>query len=202
MLHLSLSRSDASGVGTTWAPDALKFFRAVAIPLLVGIVLGSLIGQFSSAPSELVSLSDFREVDAPAFETLLEIWRCVRFPLAAVLLSTSFLGIVLIPALSAYRGFLLGCSVAAAFQSRLFQGLLLSALTIGVPGILGLPAFLFAASDSACVSDALLRFVRMQPYPLSNRSVICAHAALIVLLCAAEFLYSCLLLPVLLQALP
>ena len=170
--------------------------RIVSFPLLIGILFGCLIGTFSSAPQVITALFEVREIEPGLLGILQRLWHCVRFPAFALMISTSFLGVVLIPSLSCFRGFLLGCSVAAAFQSGHINGLLISALTVGIPALFDLPAFMIAATDSFCFAELLLDAVfrrQIRRFPVENG--ISLHAVAIILMCSLEALYFFLLLP-------
>lgn len=72
------------------------------------------------------------------------LWSQLRWPLAAMFLGLTALGVVGIPLLMALRGFLL-CFTAGSFAAVLgMDGLLAAWALLGVSGLVGLPALLLA----------------------------------------------------------
>ena len=92
------------------------------------------------------------ELSLPGVPALL--WRGLRWPLAAFLLSFTALGLLGIPALSALRGFFFTFSVACFAKAYGRGGLAVAFLLQGIPGLLSVPVFLLLATQSfstACV---------------------------------------------------
>ena len=170
----------------------------IALPLLLGLLLGSVMGLFASQPAGIVSSFAF---DFAGGGFLYWLWIGSRFVIAALLLATTFLGFALLPGLSALYGFLFGWGVAAAFRADGFSGLLTAAVSLGIPALLSLPAFLLAASDGANCSLQLLRCFTRGERPIPDgQGAFLRHIALIVFLCFAEALYCAFLLPILRDA--
>ena len=194
MFHSSVSDSPFFPGFRRGAGEGMFPLPLIGVPLLIGILLGSVLGLFGTISSEL-------SVDMTVAGFFPALMRAGCFLIAALLLATSFLGFALIPALSALRGFLLGCGVAAAFQTQGLRGLLLAFFSFGIPALFGLPAFLLASSDSAECSRRLLRcFSRGEVRPPASGGDIPRHILLVALLCLTEALYTAFLLPLILGA--
>ena len=160
----------------------------ISFPMLLGVFSGAVFGLYSVFPTG--------SLPAGLPEAL---WHSCRFVLAALLLATSFLGFVFVPVLSAFRGFLLGCGVAAAFQAESFHGLLLAFFSCGIPALFGLSAFLPAASGAMACSRQLLRcFSRGETRPPEISEDFPRQLLAIAVLCLAEAVYTAFLLPAIL----
>ena len=178
-----------------------KEFALIALPLLIGVVAGSCIGMFSSIPEEFNSLTEFLQESSGEIDGLPASLRSFRMVFFSLLLAFTLYGVVLLPPLSLFRGFFLGCSVAAVFQAESFHGLAVCALTIGIPALLSVPAFLLASTDAFRISSALLSFFfRSRRESAQPRFPVLSHALLLAALFAVEAMYNCFLLPMLLRA--
>ena len=82
-------------------------------------------------------------------------WRFLRWPLAAFLLSFTALGLFAAPALSALRGFFLAFAVTCFARAYGRTGLTVAFLLLGVPGLLSVPAFLLLTTQSLSVAYVL-----------------------------------------------
>ena len=181
--------------------NAGKAFPLIALPLLLGVVVGCCIGTFSSLPEEFASLTELLQESSGEIDGFPASLRSFRLVFLSILLAFTLYGVVLIPPLSLLRGFLLGCSVAAVFQAESFRGLALCALTIGLPALLNIPAFLLAATDAFRISSRLLRLLfRNRRENALPRFLLMSHALLLAAFFAVETMYICFLLPLLLRA--
>ena len=124
------------------------------------------------------------ELYVPAFPELL--WRELRWPLAAVLLGVSALGLFGIPVLSAMRGFLLSFSIASFALSYGYDGLATAFFLLGVPGIFSVPAFLLLMTQSFSTACTLAGRSGHREFPFHRehlfRCGVCAAAVCISLL--------------------
>ena len=93
-----------------------------------------------------LSLAREGGLSRPEFPELL--WRTIRWPLAAFLLSFTALGLLGVPLLSALRGFFLAFSVASFSRAYGPDGLTVAFLLQGIPGLLSVPAFLLLSTQS------------------------------------------------------
>lgn len=202
MFHFISSDALSFRPGRSVLFDEAPRFALIALPLLLGLIIGSLIGLFSVLPDSVAAaLRSFTslETSADLFSVLV---RCARFPFCAVILSTSILGVILLPALAALRGFVFGCSVSATVQSAFLKGLGIAGLTLGIPTLIGLPAFMLICSDGVSFSSSLLRYgMKRETLRPSIPFFAVSHIAYSLSLLLIESLYSCYLLPVLRSAL-
>lgn len=90
---------------------------------------------------------------APAWGELL--WRTLRWPLGAILLGFTALGLPGIPAICSLRGFFLAFSVASFARAYGRSGLVVALLLLGVPGTVTVPAFLLLTTQSFSAALAL-----------------------------------------------
>jgi len=82
-------------------------------------------------------------------------WKCARYHILAVLLSTSWLGVLLAPALLAVRGFTLCCTSAALLLDYPEQGALLPAAVLGISNLISVPCLLLVSADAMRLSGRL-----------------------------------------------
>lgn len=92
-------------------------------------------------------------LELPALPELL--WQVLRWPLAAVLLGFTSLGLLGIPVLASARGFFLAFSIASFARAYGRQGLAVAFFLLGIPGLFSLPAFLLLATQSLSAACAL-----------------------------------------------
>lgn len=97
-------------------------------------------------------------VDVPALWS--QIWDTLRWPLAALLLGFTALGVLGLPVLFAARGFLLAFSIASFVRAFGGGGWLLACLVFGIGGTLSLPALFVLGVQSFLSARALAARVR------------------------------------------
>ena len=179
------------------APAAWTREEQVFLPLLLlflmGVAAGCVAGLFLTPEGGGTALAIFSTDALPGtfWEAL---WGAGVFFLLLLALSTSWLGLVLVPAAVLLRGYLLSCSVSALYAAASWQGLRYAALVSGIPALVLVPCFLVAARDTADASRRLLE-LRMgrhggPPKPAAPGRTIAIGGAVV---CAA--LYSSYLLP-------
>lgn len=193
MQRRSIKKAFYSGVGLARNSNASGFFFLSAL-FLLGAVVGAFVGSFSS---ETIVFDT--QVKSTLWDFLGLFWENSRFHLAAVLLSTSFLGVMLLPALSAFRGYLIGCTASAILSSYASGGFLLVVVSIGIPLLVCLPCF-FVLSN-----DAFLHSVRlMSLYRRSGETTRCpklfSHCLLCLCAIALWTLLQMIILPQLITA--
>jgi len=98
-----------------------------------------------------------REPDLPGV-----LWRTLRWPMGAILLGFTALGLAGIPILSALRGFLLTFSVGAFVRTYGWAGARIAFCLLGITGLLSVPVFLFLAAHSFTAALRLARTVSGQ----------------------------------------
>jgi len=119
------------------------------------------------------------------------LWRTLRWPVGAVLLGYTALGLFGIPILSALRGFLLTFSIGAFVRVYGWTGTRIAFYLVGITGMISTPVFLFLATQSFSASLRLsltaLGRGRLEPPPHDANRLPC------LLLCVAA-LSVCILL--------
>lgn len=118
--------------------------QGVLLLFLLGVVLGSAAGCFFVQPAEGGGLDAAVSglVSGSFWESS---YKALFYIGLALVFSTSYLGVFLIPALALVRAYTFACSVAslgAAFGRR---GLACAAAALGIPALLSVPAFLLCA---------------------------------------------------------
>jgi len=186
-----------------------SFSRALAagsepvMPLLylvatAGIVLGSISGSvfISELPEGLGVYSDNsllpQSLWASAFGNF-------KFLFLAILFSSSFLGVILIPSLTFVKAYTFSCSVAALYSAYSFSGLLCCVFAIAVPTAFALPCLLIAYRDLFYHSRQLYEFKLMGSFTSARAGTI-KHLLAIALLLFAVSSYDYFLLPRILTA--
>lgn len=123
-------------------------------------------------------------LEVPAMAELF--WRTLRWPLAAVLLGFSALGMFGIPILSCMRGFFLSFSIACFALSYGRDGLAIAFFLLGIPGLLAVPAFILLATQSFSAACAQMGRAGRRELPFRReyffRCGVCAAAVCISLL--------------------
>lgn len=97
-------------------------------------------------------------VDVPALWA--QIWDTLRWPLFALLLGFTALGVLGLPVLFTLRGFLLAFSIASFVRAFGGAGWLLACLVFGIGGVLSLPALFVLGVQSILSARALAARVR------------------------------------------
>lgn len=174
--------------------------RRMLMMLMLGVLAGSVVGTYFTADgfaSAYAEVGQYAASDVLPGSLPSALWDSARFFLALALAASSWLGVLLVPAAVLLRGYLLSCSVAVLYASYGWAGLRCAFLVSGLPALFLAPAFLAAACDAFFASRWLLerRFGLAPALPGRYRSG--KRLIVIVLLVAAEALYSFYLLPLL-----
>ena len=138
-----------------------------AISLLAGILAALAVIQ--RTPGETIKgFGDAIILSGSEASVLSAYWKCSRYHIFTALLSTSFLGAVAIPVLLAYKGFTLCCTSAALILDHPANGAMLSAIILGLPGLISLPCLFVISMCSMQASAQLMssRFGLRQRYPM------------------------------------
>ena len=109
-------------------------------------------GEFSGAESVLGGEGAVYGYDSVAGRLL----SCTKYHLMTLLFSTSIVGVLLIPAALAFRGFVLACTAAYIASAYPEQGVALTLVVLGLPSLLTVPGLFVVAFDGACFSSRLL----------------------------------------------
>ena len=130
---------------------------------LAGCLLAAQVGgagqtSLTSYLQAFLQASHQGAVDVPAL--WLQIWDSLRWPLMALLLGFTALGVLGLPVLFAVRGFLLSFSIAAFVRAFGGAGCLLALVVFGVGGVLSLPALFLLGVQSFLSARTLAARVR------------------------------------------
>lgn len=142
------------GVLPALAATAAFFF----LGSLAGCVLASYVGgggndSLTSYLQGFLTAAKAGGVAAPALLPLL--WETMRWPLLAVLLGFTALGLIGIPILFSIRGFLLAFSIASFVRMFGGNGGVLAFLVFGVSGFIAVPALFVLGVQSLVASRGL-----------------------------------------------
>lgn len=128
------------------------------------------------------------------------LWEVSKVPLAAFLLGLTALGVVGLPVLFVYRGFLLSYAVSAFYRLLGLKGLLAAFFLFGLSALVWLPVLFRLGMQGVLGAYGLLRRTMGDGrYPLrydAGYLIGCGICAAALCLCAA---LECLVVPVLLQ---
>ena len=128
------------------------------------------------------------------------LFSCARYHLFVLLFSTSLLGVLLIPAALAFRGFALACSTAYLTANYPEAGTVVSLLVLGFPALFTVPALFVAAHWGEMFSMRLLAGFMRRPLPPVRRGRDnCALAVALLLFAAAAV--ECYIVPPLVRLL-
>lgn len=154
------------------------------IAFTAGAVFGSLAGtwQISVSVAENISIESGNIYGASGFFGLL--FFCAKYHLFVLFFGTSLLGVVLIPAAFALRGFVLSCTAASLASAYPDNGFLITLVILGLPSLLTVPSLFILGRDSLRFSARLLSmFDRRVLAPVENTGennlLICAAALVI-----------------------
>jgi len=130
-------------------------FVLLALCFLAGAGLGAFVGSFAGANSAAVvgAMESYGDI---GYIKLL--WDNVRFHLIAIFLATTFLGVVLLPALSALRGYFIGCTASVLLCGG--GGVMHAVVVLGFPLLICLPCFFVLTTDAFQFSTRTLAFIR------------------------------------------
>ena len=147
-------RAPADGTAPMLALAAACFFLGG----LAGCLLASQIGgsgqeSLAAYVEGFLSASQAGEAAAPALATV--VWDTMRWPLLALLLGFTALGLVGLPVLFAVRGFLLSFSIACFVRLFGGAGCLLALLIFGVGGAVSVPVLFVLGVQSLLAARAL-----------------------------------------------
>ena len=190
-------------VGGTWnVPEEriLPALTVLSISFLLGGLAGCILSTFVQGEGQeslqaylenFLRLAETGEVSAPKLAT--QLWDLLRWPLLALLLGFTALGVLGLPLLFAARGFFLAFSISAFVQMFGSAGCLLAFLLFGIGGGISISALFVLGVQSMTASRCLAsRFLGegKAPSPYGKAYFLrwggCA-AALCVCLCLERF---------------
>lgn len=161
----------------------------MALAFVAGSVLGSILGTGAMGIAEPVLLTEGRVYAYEGFPALF--LSCCGYYLAALFFASSLLGLALIPATLALRGFVLSCtaaSLAAAYPGCRWA---LTFAVLGLPAAFSVPGLFIVGFEGMRFSGRLLSvYMRRAPAPaFPDSGVRIAEAfALAAVAAAAELL--------------
>jgi len=131
----------------------------LSIAFILGGLLGSILaasvsGSGSAALSTYIKdfLTALQSDAAQAPKVFSTLWSVLRWPLIAILLSFTSLGLIGIPALFFVRGFLFSFCVSAFVQVLGARGLLFALLLLGVESLLSIPVLFILGAQGFLMS--------------------------------------------------
>ncbi len=128
-----------------------RSFPIQLISLCASMILGILVALLLVSRTEPNSLSGFSDniVSASGSKNLpLVFWNIAKYHIYIALLSTSYLGVVAIPSVLCYKGYLMCLSSAALIFDNSSNGLSLAVSVLGIPALISIPCLLLVASIS------------------------------------------------------
>ncbi len=147
--------------------SGLAILIAVSLCFLAGAVVGALAGSSQLPTGETLLPGDGSVYGYDTYAGLL--FSCSRYHLLVLLFSTSLLGVFLIPATLAFRGFALACSAAWLTASYDGSGAALSLIILGLPALFTVPGLFATAQWGIQFSVRFLASFTRRPLPAFRR---------------------------------
>lgn len=163
----------------------------LAACFLAGAAAGSLMstGNLTLAAREAVFLDGGSIYGTADFLPLL--LSCAKYHIAVVLCATSLLGVVLIPVIAVFRGFALACTAVSVAASGAGNGFLLTAVVLGLPSLLTVPALFLLGCDGMRFSGRLMLLSEGEiPASPPHGTGHAFEAAILLVLAAAAIQYA------------
>lgn len=179
----SYRRTHRSGFGRG-DPRLVLSLAVMASGYLIGCFLGARFGILSSLPASAVAILTESSSSDPSF---LSVFGSYGFyGVLFLLLSTTYIGFLFVPAVLALKGFFTGAMYLAFVQSGAPNAFLLAGISLCLPGIFVLPALLLLGNMCMALSFQLLCRMRgAQIGAVGNRYDRGLAAAFVLLLAAA-----------------
>ena len=160
----------------------------LAAGMAAGYVIGCCCGANAELPDSSEPVLSFLQsgTGGALYGGLLpELCISCAYGFAFLLLSTSYLGFLLIPVVFGVKGFLSACTAAAFLNSGCDHAFWLSCVAVGLPGIFLVPALFLLGTLCAQMSVRLLEQRRGLPVPVSSERYSRELALVFCLLLAA-----------------
>lgn len=168
-------------------------FLFLALFFLGGALIGALVGALSEA-GDLTGLMTAISAETGNWNTFFRaLWDATWFHLLVLLAGTSLLGLLLVPLLTALRGYLLSCTAAAVLQGYPWKAVL---VLLGIPALFEIPCFLVLAADAIRISRRLT--VTGGIAAAERENPILRHTLICLLVLTGSALIETFVLPVLL----
>ncbi len=138
----------------------LRKKRSESMPLLIPsvcLLFGVLVALLLVSNSQNDTISGFAEniIFSREKTLLISFWDVARFHIYIALLSTSFLGVALIPLILMYKGYLMCLSSTALILDTGTHGLTLLITVLGLPMLVSIPTILIVTTTSLELSGEL-----------------------------------------------
>jgi hypothetical protein len=144
----------------------------IFLAFVAGAVLGSFAGtrQIAASVAEHILPDGGSVYGADGFFALL--YLCARYHLLVLLFGTSLLGVVMIPAACAIRGFVLSCTAVSIASVYPENGAMLVLVVLGLPSLLTVPSLFIIGSHSLSFSFRLVSLYDRRPAGPADGSAI------------------------------
>lgn len=140
--------------------DSLLGLLLCGVMFLFGSVAGTVsagyISDGAALFSDISSYTGAQQTSLSAAGFFQSFFAMSKYHLMAVFLASSVAGVILIPILSALRGFFLSVSIAAFVRLFGLDGILASLFYLGVPVFIGLPCFFLISSRAFLISRSMV----------------------------------------------
>ena len=166
----------------------------IAIPFLIGIVMGSVIGFFVDPSEPMLLFSSVLNLS----HTFTFHAQSLCFFALAIIFSTSYLGTVSLPVLSFFRGFFFAAASAVLITSEQ-SGIFSSLMYVCIPSLLSIPIFIFMACNGLRYSIKILPWKLHQHAEYDTDLFNIKAIFFILLFLTAEAVYFQMLLPALMR---
>ena len=161
----------------------------LAVGMAVGYAIGCCFGANAALPepsNPVLSFLSSSGAGGTLYGGLLpELCVSCAYGFAFLLLSTSYLGFLLIPAVFGIKGFLSACTAAAFLRSGCAHAFVLSCVAVGLPGVFLVPALFLLGVLCAQMSVRLMEQRRGLPSPAATERCSRELALVFCLLLAA-----------------
>lgn len=167
---------------------ALQRFPLLAAGMAAGYVIGCCCGANAALPDSSGPVLLFLQsgTGGALYGGLLpELCISCAYGFAFLLLSTSYLGFLLIPVVFGVKGFLSACTAAAFLRSGCAHAFALSCVAVGLPGVFLVPALFLLGVLCAQMSVRLMEQRRGLPSPAATERCSRELALVFCLLLAA-----------------
>ena len=170
----------------------------VLLLFLAGAVLGSASGCFFVRPEGVGGMDAAISglVSGSFWESA---YKALFYIGLALVFSTSYLGVFLIPALALVRAYTFSCSVASLAAAFGRRGLACAAASLGLPALLSVPAFLLCACAGVGASRRLCSLRFGDVFPGTRGGLSCGQAVFIAAASCLVLLYDYFILPMILS---
>ena len=144
-------------------------FFIFSLCFLFGCLVGALLGSLFQQNNMLIEFTDFYSLGDSGFP--LALLRFVRFHLLAIFLGSSVLGVILLPALTALRGYALSCTAATIISAYPDNGIIMAFIILGIPSLFSLPCYFILTGDAFFSSRRIYSLSRGNPSDTADKLV-------------------------------